>query len=99
MEGHLLHAISNRTYQERAVGVVDPNQIQVGSRRYYKYIGSLTVPPCTQNVVWFVVREVIIWCFQFTTTHTPNSVVQVLLVKLHNIKFKISLFYSDTDCR
>ncbi|POO01210.1 Carbonic anhydrase, alpha-class [Trema orientale] len=58
MESHLLHAISNRTYQERNVGIVDPNLIKIGSRRYYKYIGSLTVPPCTQNVVWFVVREV-----------------------------------------
>ncbi|XP_062082124.1 alpha carbonic anhydrase 7-like [Humulus lupulus] len=58
MEGHLMHAISNRTYQERSVGVVDPSLIKFGSRRYYKYIGSLTVPPCTQNVIWLVVREV-----------------------------------------
>ncbi|KAM6578909.1 hypothetical protein CsatB_030746 [Cannabis sativa] len=58
MEGHLMHAVSNRTYQERFVGRVDPTLIKFGSRRYYKYVGSLTVPPCTQNVIWLVVREV-----------------------------------------
>lgn len=43
---------------ERTVGIIDPEWIKLGSRKYYRYIGSLTVPPCTQDVVWTIVRKV-----------------------------------------
>ncbi|KAI6685814.1 hypothetical protein NL676_031727 [Syzygium grande] len=43
---------------ERAIGIVNPNHIKIGSRRYYRYVGSLTVPPCTQNVLWTIVHKV-----------------------------------------
>ncbi|GMN39728.1 hypothetical protein TIFTF001_008960 [Ficus carica] len=44
-----IRAIANSTKQERTVaGVVDPRRrIRISSKQYYKYIGSLTVPPCT----------------------------------------------------
>ncbi|KAK4482643.1 hypothetical protein RD792_009807 [Penstemon davidsonii] len=40
------------------VGVIDPKLIKFGSRKYYRYIGSLTIPPCTQDIVWTIVRKV-----------------------------------------
>ncbi|KAL1558516.1 carbonic anhydrase [Salvia divinorum] len=43
---------------EKAIGMVDPGLIKFGSRKYYRYIGSLTVPPCTQNIIWSIVRKV-----------------------------------------
>ncbi|XP_022874799.1 alpha carbonic anhydrase 7-like [Olea europaea var. sylvestris] len=43
---------------ERAVGIIDPKLIKLGSRKYYRYIGSLTVPPCTQDVSWTILRKV-----------------------------------------
>ncbi|KAG6431901.1 hypothetical protein SASPL_103473 [Salvia splendens] len=43
---------------EIAIGIVDPYLIKFGSRKYYRYIGSLTVPPCTPNIIWSIVRKV-----------------------------------------
>ncbi|XP_022731633.1 alpha carbonic anhydrase 7-like [Durio zibethinus] len=53
-----LAAITDVTEGERVVGVIDPRHIKIGSRKYYRYIGSLTIPPCTENVVWSIVRKV-----------------------------------------
>lgn len=54
-----LKALAHTKGVERNIGVIDPKQVKLGSRKYYRYIGSLTVPPCTQDVVWTIVRKVI----------------------------------------
>ncbi|KAL2239423.1 UNVERIFIED_CONTAM: Alpha carbonic anhydrase 7 [Sesamum indicum] len=43
---------------ERTVGVVNPKLVELGSRKYYRYMGSLTVPPCTQDIIWTMVKKV-----------------------------------------
>lgn len=44
------------------VGVVDMTELKQGADRYYRYVGSLTAPPCTENVIWNIVGEVVTGC-------------------------------------
>lgn len=43
--------------EARAAGAIDLAQLLPTERGYYTYMGSLTTPPCTEGVLWIVMRQ------------------------------------------
>ncbi|KAF7804401.1 alpha carbonic anhydrase 7-like [Senna tora] len=44
---------------EKSIGVINPlDIIKMGGNKYYRYMGSLTVPPCTQGVIWTINKKI-----------------------------------------
>ncbi|MCW2312854.1 carbonic anhydrase [Rhodoferax antarcticus] len=38
-------------------GLLDINDLLPKDQRYYQFLGSLTTPPCTEDVLWMVLKE------------------------------------------
>jgi carbonic anhydrase len=39
------------------LGIIDMNELLPKDQRYFQFIGSLTTPPCTEGVLWIVMKQ------------------------------------------
>jgi carbonic anhydrase len=53
-----IRRIADRKDREEPIGVVDPRLARGTASAYYRYMGSLTTPPCSEGVVWTIIKKV-----------------------------------------
>uniref|UniRef100_A0A804LUP4 Carbonic anhydrase n=1 Tax=Zea mays TaxID=4577 RepID=A0A804LUP4_MAIZE len=52
-----IRRIADRKDREEPIGVVDPRLARGTASAYYRYMGSLTTPPCSEGVVWTIIKK------------------------------------------
>jgi carbonic anhydrase len=54
-------------------GFVDLRSLRRHAYMYYRYVGSFTTPPCTENVAWNILAQVLYGTCLHSIVHFSNS--------------------------
>lgn len=53
----MVHSSSHEQAQV-PIGTITTQQIRKHTRKYYRYVGSFSTPPCTEGVIWNILGKV-----------------------------------------
>ncbi|CAF1879136.1 unnamed protein product [Brassica napus] len=54
-----INFIADILHGEASIGKIDPREFGWDLTKFYEYRGSLTTPPCTEDVIWTIVNKVV----------------------------------------